>query len=127
MTGKFNVSWRGRRRGAVAILTALLMFLLFGFVAISVDTGYIIFAQNQLQASANMAAMAGTRYFTAGTASSAAAAYSGKAGGRNALPWQNVSVSVALPCLSAVTNLSGGGISCAIYGSQPAANAVQVT
>jgi Flp pilus assembly protein TadG len=127
MRRRAEVPGRGRRRGSVAILTALLLFLLFGFVAISVDTGYIIYVQNQLQASANMAAMAGSRYFTAGTASTAAAAYSGKAGGKNALPWQNVSVSVALPCLNAVKNLSGGGIACSIYGAQPSANAVQVT
>ena len=103
------------------------MVMLFGFAAISVDVGYIFYVQNKLQASANMAAMAGARSFKSGTASAVAISYGGQAGSYNALAHQTVTTSVTLKCLTTVVNLTNGAIPCLSYGSQPAANAVQVT
>jgi Flp pilus assembly protein TadG len=116
-----------KQRGAVAIAVALSTFMLFGFFAISVDAGHLIHVQSSLQASANMAAMAGARNFKSGTATAAALSYSAQAGSRNAIPGQDVTVTVTLQCLSTVETLANGAIPCAVYGSQPSANAIQVT
>jgi len=48
-----------RRRGAVLVLSCLLLVLLLALVAFSVDVGYICMARSQLQNSADSAAMAG--------------------------------------------------------------------
>ena len=50
---------RHRRRGAVAVLVAVLLPVTFGFVALSLDVGYIYDVRTQLQASADAAAHAG--------------------------------------------------------------------
>ncbi len=118
----------GRERSSsVAIVAALSMLMLFGFMAISVDIGYLIYVQSNLQASANMAAMAGARSVTSGTASAAAISYSGQSGGKNAFSPQTVTATATLRCLTAVANLANGAVPCLSYGSQNAANAIQVT
>lgn len=48
------------RRGAVIILTAVLLILLFGLVAFSVDYGYMAIVRGQLQNAADAAALAAT-------------------------------------------------------------------
>lgn len=117
----------GGRGGVVAIVAALSMLMLFGFMAISVDIGYLIYVHTKLQSSANMAAMAGARSVTAGTASAAAVAYSGQSGSKNAVSSLTVSATATLKCLTTVANLTNGAVPCLSYGSQTAANAVQVT
>ncbi|MFO0912903.1 MAG: pilus assembly protein TadG-related protein [Pirellulales bacterium] len=47
-----------RRRGTILILTALLLVILLGFAAFSIDTGYMLMARTQLQTAADSAALA---------------------------------------------------------------------
>jgi Flp pilus assembly protein TadG len=60
------------RRGAVAVLAALLMTFLIGMVAFALDVGYLCVVQTQAQATADAAAMSGGMSI-AGSASSAIA------------------------------------------------------
>jgi Flp pilus assembly protein TadG len=48
-----------RRRGTVLVITAVLLPVLLGLVALSVDMGYIVVVQGQLQNTADSAALAG--------------------------------------------------------------------
>lgn len=50
---------RGRRRGTVLVMTAVLLPVMLGLVALSVDMGYIVVVQGQLQNTADAAALAG--------------------------------------------------------------------
>jgi Flp pilus assembly protein TadG len=61
-------AWRGRMRafsrnesGAVAIITAILMVVLLGFLALAVDVGHLATVKNELQNAADAAALAGAR------------------------------------------------------------------
>ena len=47
------------RRGATLVLAVVMMFMLFGFVAFSVDTGYLAQARSEMRRTADAAAMAG--------------------------------------------------------------------
>ncbi len=60
------------RRGAIAVLAAILMVAMVGMVAFAVDIGYLCVVQTQAQAAADAAAMAGSMSL-AGSASSAIA------------------------------------------------------
>ena len=60
------------RRGAVAVLAALLMVFIVGMVAFAVDIGYLCVVQTQAQATADASAMAGAMSL-AGSASHAIA------------------------------------------------------
>ncbi len=51
-------SLRNTRRGAIAILTAILSIVLVGMVAFCVDLGYVLSAKEELQRSADATAMA---------------------------------------------------------------------
>lgn len=51
--------YRTRRRGAVAVLTALLMIVLLAMLAFALDIGYIQVTRTQMQRSADAAAVAG--------------------------------------------------------------------
>lgn len=55
---KSLTSMSERRRGAVAVLSAVLMTVVLGFVALSVDVGYIATARSRLQATSDAAALA---------------------------------------------------------------------
>lgn len=48
-----------RRRGAIAVLAALMLILVFAMVAFAVDIGYLLLARSEAQRSADAAAMAG--------------------------------------------------------------------
>lgn len=50
---------RGHRRGAIVLLTAILMVLLVAVIAFVVDTGYMVAVKTQLQRAADSAALAG--------------------------------------------------------------------
>ncbi|MFV0445369.1 MAG: VWA domain-containing protein [Planctomycetaceae bacterium] len=58
---KFSVPETSTRRGAVLIFAAIILVMLFAFVAFSVDVGYMTVAKGQLQNAADAAAMAGVR------------------------------------------------------------------
>ncbi len=47
------------RRGAVAVISAVVLVVLIGFVAMGVDVGYIIMTRTQLQSASDSAALAG--------------------------------------------------------------------
>ena len=47
------------RRGAIIVLTAVLMIVMLGFVALTVDVGYIQLTKTQLQSAADGSALAG--------------------------------------------------------------------
>ncbi|MCA9134342.1 MAG: hypothetical protein KDA45_14335 [Planctomycetales bacterium] len=48
-----------QRRGATLVLSAFMMFVLFGFLAFSVDTGYLAQSRAEIRRTADAAAMAG--------------------------------------------------------------------
>lgn len=56
----------GARRGAIALLTGLLSIPLLSMVAFAVDLGWILHTQNELQAAADAAALAGAPYLADG-------------------------------------------------------------
>jgi hypothetical protein len=49
------------QRGAVAVIIAIVLSMLIGFVALAVDVGYLMVAKNELQNIADSAALAGAR------------------------------------------------------------------
>ena len=49
----------GKRGGAIIVLTAILMVLMMGMLAFSVDVGYMYTLESQLQRSVDAAALAG--------------------------------------------------------------------
>lgn len=51
----------GSPRGAVAVLVAVLLVVLIGFVALAVDVGYLYVTRNELQNTADAAALAAAR------------------------------------------------------------------
>jgi Flp pilus assembly protein TadG len=120
--------WRDQK-GAIAIIAALSMVMLLGFSAISVDVANLIYVQSNLQASANVAALAGGQNIPSGTATVTAISYGAQSGQKNFFSAQTVTTTPALKCLTALTNLNGQGkgIPCLTYGSQAAANAITVT
>ena len=57
MTGRKNP--RQKRRGAIALLAAILLVSLLGAVALAIDLGIVVMARSELQAAADAAAIAG--------------------------------------------------------------------
>lgn len=57
-----------RPRGAIAPLAALMLVMIFAFVAFSVDVGYIAFTKSCLQAAADASAMAAAMELSSGSA-----------------------------------------------------------
>jgi hypothetical protein len=93
--------------GAVAVLVAAGIFAFVGFAALSVDVGYLFYAQRALQASADAAALAGARDIgVGGNPPATAASYSSGAGDKNAIAGLTLSNSTfALHCFTQI----GGG------------------
>jgi Flp pilus assembly protein TadG len=120
--------WRDQK-GAIAVIAALSMVMILGFSAISVDVANLIYVQSNLQASANVAALAGGQNIPAGTATATATSYGAQSGQKNFFSAQTVTTTPALKCLTALKNLNGTGlgIPCLTYGNQAAANAITVT
>ncbi len=56
-----RASWRRDESGTVAILTAVLLCVLLGFMALAVDVGHLTGVRNELQNAADSAALAGAR------------------------------------------------------------------
>src|SRR6185369_16390377 len=62
------------RRGAILVLSALLLIVMFAIAAFSIDLGYIEFARTQLQNTADASALAGAQALTDSTSTALAAA-----------------------------------------------------
>lgn len=56
-----------RRRGAVIVLTALLMVFMMGLLALSVDVGYMMTVKTELKRATDAAALAGAAHLVEGT------------------------------------------------------------
>ncbi len=127
---KSFLRWLGRdQNGAAAILAAFSMLMLLGFAAISVDVANLIYVKSNLQASANVAAVAGGQNIPLGTAATMAISYGAQSGQKNFFSPQTVTTTSTLKCLTTLQNLNGpnNGIPCLTYGTQAAANAIVVT
>src|SRR5580704_11651015 len=55
-----------KRRGAVTPLAAILLVFLLGMVAFSVDMGYVVLTETELQSAADAAALAGSEQLMQG-------------------------------------------------------------
>ena len=107
---KSFLRWLARdQNGAAAIFAAFSMLALFGFAAISVDIANLIYVKSNLQASANVAAVAGGQNIPSGTAAATAISYGAQTGQKNFFSAQTVATTTTLKCLSTLTNLPGRG------------------
>ena len=52
---------RNRRRGSVIVYTAIVMFVIVGFVGLAIDWGYMTWTAQKLQTTADAAALAGAQ------------------------------------------------------------------
>lgn len=59
------------RRGAVLVLAALVMVMIFGFLAFAADSGFILLAKTQMQAATDAAAYSAATEFSSGLGSGA--------------------------------------------------------
>ena len=111
--------------GAVSIVVALFLVAFLGLGALAVDGGDIIYAQSRLQATADMAALAGAVDINCtgcakGTAITTAISYSAVSGNKNVESHFPVTMASGYPLLKC---LSSTGISCV---GQDDANAIVV-
>jgi hypothetical protein len=114
---------RDAQSGQVILVAALLLVGLLGAAALTIDIGYAMHAQNELQASTNAAATAGASDLPNSTAVATANLYSGISTGKNAygdLP--NVTMVPGYPKLRC---LASTGLVCFPVGSTTA-NAIEV-
>src|SRR5580700_5856146 len=107
--------------GTVAIYVAITFAVLLGFGALVVDVGSILYAQRELQSTADVAAMAGAQDInccTPSTAIATATAYSAVSGAtppnKNALSNLTVTMAAGYPKMVCITST---GITCG--GSDP--------
>ena len=125
---KSFLRWLARdQNGAAAIFAAFSMLALLGFAAISVDIANLIYVKSNLQASANVAAVAGGQNIPSGTAAAMAISYGAQTGQKNFFSPQTVTTTTTLKCLTTLKTCRAGGIPCLTYGTQAAANAIVVT
>lgn len=60
LRGKIATRYQGRhRRGAIVVFSAILMVVMFGFVAFALDLGYLCLVRTELQRTADASALAG--------------------------------------------------------------------
>jgi hypothetical protein len=128
------------KSAAVLALVALAISAFVGLGALVVDVGYLFYAQHELQATANAAAMAGAQAInavgaTATTISTTAQQYSAATSGCSPSPCYNAN-KIAINSGSRVTtssqlyyctDTSGWSCSTATMSSSPPPNALQVT
>lgn len=60
-TAQHFMSKMRERKGAVAVIVAIVLAMLIGFVALAVDVGYVMVTRNELQNVADASALAGAR------------------------------------------------------------------
>src|ERR1700683_49690 len=82
---------RRDENGAVIVLVAIMIVALIGLAALAVDVGNLAYTQRRLQATADMAALAGALELScttcgSGAENTAANLYSGTSGSKNAQP-----------------------------------------
>jgi len=111
---------RPRQRGAIAILFALMLALLLGFVGLALDLGRLYNRELELQAVANVAALAAARQLN-GTAAGVASAISQAASRTAALRYQYSQLALAWndAALSFSTSSNGSWIDAASAQSAP--------
>jgi Flp pilus assembly protein TadG len=110
--------------GSVLVTLAVMIVVLLGFVALTVDIGRSLFLYRELQASCDAAALAGAGVLPTVNAVATATHYSGIAGAVNYhanLP--NVQLVSGYPVVKCLTTLTATGMACVSPGG---ANAVQV-
>jgi len=92
------------QRGAVAIIVAFALTALVGMVAISVDAGYLYYAQRALQSSTDASALAAAQVIgTGGSASGAVTTYSATGSNTNAnASLTNAAVTATFKCFTSV-------------------------
>jgi Flp pilus assembly protein TadG len=109
MTRNVNSLFRrllGSETGGVAVVVAIVLPVLVGISALSVDAGYLYYAQRALQASTDAAALAGAQVIgTGGSAISAVDSYSAT-GSLNKANFSNVAVTATFKCYTSI------GLSC---------------
>ena len=118
------------QQGQALYLVAALLIAMLGMAALSIDIGFALHGQRELQASADAAATAGAVDLSNNDTDSAAVAvaksYSGVAGAQNAIhDLMNVTMSATYPlprCLTTVV-----GLPCTVTSSGYNAMAVQET
>ena len=115
--------FRTEKRGTVAVIMAVTMFVLTGFTGFAVDFGFVYYSQAKLQASADAAALAGAQNInvgSGGTATTMATSYSASSGQQNAASNMPVTMASGYPVLKCLTST---GISCS---GSDSANAILV-
>ncbi len=111
--------------GQALVLMVLAIVGLLSMAAFVVDIGALYLSHQELVAATDAAALAGGAAIPNGDATSVAAQYSAASGDLNNYPnLQSVSATPTLKCL---TSTGLGLPPCSVYGSQAAANAIQVT
>jgi hypothetical protein len=116
------------QRGQVLYLAAMAVFVILGMAALSIDIGFVLHAQRELQVSADAAATAGaldlSNDLPAGTAIATANSTSGIAGGKNAyMDLPNVTMVSGYPAVACIASMVALGMAC---DNAASANAVAV-
>jgi Flp pilus assembly protein TadG len=116
MNARFRSLCRGQE-GQVLPWVALLLIVLLGMAALTIDIGFVLHAQRELQASADAAATAGAQDLSndlsASTAIKSANLYSGISGGKNAYPdLPNVTMVSGYPAVTCVSSMVALGLAC---------------
>lgn len=115
-------------RGQALAFTAVMMFALLCMAALVVDLGDVYFSYEELQSATQAAALAGGANITNGNAVTVATSYSALKGDANAhANLQSVAMANGSPKLLCLTPSTVGLPPCFVWGSQPSANAIQVT
>jgi Flp pilus assembly protein TadG len=114
------------RRGATAIIVALMSTTIIGFTGFAVDMGHIFYIQRKMQASSDAAALAGAikiNCCTTSEAVSTANSFSAVTGGANQITEVSVTMVSGYPKLECLATLTNQGITC---NGPDSANAIQV-
>ena len=106
---------RRDENGAVIVLVAIMIVALIGLAALAVDVGNLAYTQRRLQATADMAALAGALELScttcgSGAENTAANLYSGTSGSKNAQPNLTITMVSGYPkgqCLTGFGTNSG--------------------
>lgn len=89
-TAKAKPPRQDRRRGAILVLSALCLIVVIAFLAFSVDLGYMVVTESELQNAADAGALAGARALSGGRAAAVTAAQTWA--GKNIAGGQSVSL-----------------------------------
>ena len=83
-------SKRANRRGGIVVLAAMCLVIVFVFLAFTIDYGYIVVAESELQNAADVGALSGARALHDDDGREAAVAAAIKWVGLNTVAGQNV-------------------------------------